>query len=98
MQYFLIAYDGTDDKALERRMAVREEHLKQAKKLFDAGKWLYAAGILNDAGKIIGSMVVCDYPSRVEMEEGWLKNEPYVLGKVWEHFEISRAQVAPFVR
>lgn len=27
MQFIINAYDGTDDKALERRMAVRTEHL-----------------------------------------------------------------------
>jgi hypothetical protein len=98
MQFIVIAYDGTDAKALERRMSVREEHLKQAKMFFDNGKWLYAVGILSDDGIINGSMVVCDFPSRIDLEEEWIKNEPYILGNVWDKIKIHRAQVAPFIK
>ncbi len=95
MQFIVIAYDGIDDKAIERRKAVREDHLKNAKEMFDSGKWLYAAAILDDAGKMIGSMVMCDFDSREELKKQWLNREPYVLGKVWEKIDINRAQVAP---
>jgi uncharacterized protein YciI len=96
MQYILIAYDGTDEQALARRIAVREAHLTNARQMFEKGELWYAAGILNEAGKMIGSMMLGNFPSRQEMEEKWLKNEPYILGKVWEKIEINRAQVAPF--
>jgi uncharacterized protein YciI len=96
MQFVMIAFDGTDKGALARRMAAREAHLKLGKEMYDAGKWLYAAGILNDEGKMIGSMIVCDFPSREEMEKQWLKREPYVIGKVWQKIDIRRAQPAPF--
>ncbi len=95
MQFIVIAYDGIDDKAIERRKAVREDHLENAKEMFDSGKWLYAAAILDDAGKMIGSMVMCDFVSREELKNQWLNREPYVLGKVWEKIDINRAQVAP---
>lgn len=94
MQFIVIAYDGTDDKALERRMAVREKHLKLAQKMFDDGKWLYASAILSDDGKMIGSMIVCDFPSRAELEEQWFKIEPYILGNVWQKINVHRAMVA----
>ncbi|HEX7502001.1 MAG TPA: YciI family protein [Acidobacteriota bacterium] len=96
MQFMLIAYDGTDKEALARRMAVREAHLKLGKELHDAGRWLYAAGILDNNGRMIGSMIVCEFASRDEMEKLWLTREPYVTGKVWEKIDIHRAQVAPF--
>ena len=95
MQFIVIAYDGTDEGALERRLAVREAHLKSAKEMVDSGNWLYAAGILSDDGKMIGSMIVCEYPSRDELEQ-WLKVEPYVVGEVWKEINVNRAQVAPF--
>ncbi len=97
MQFIVIAYDWTDAQALERRMAVREEHLKQGKMYYNDGRWLYAAGILNDEGAIKGSMIVCDFPSRKDLEEDWLKNEPYVLNNVWETITIHPAHVAPFI-
>lgn len=96
MQFIVIAYDGIDSQALARRMTVRESHLKSARELYDNGKWLYASGILDDGGKIIGSMIVCDFPTRLELELQWLKNEPYITGKVWEKISIHRTQVAPF--
>ena len=95
MQFIVIAYDGIDDKAIERRKAVREDHLKNAKEMFDSGKWLYAAAILDDAGKMIGSMVMCDFVSREELKKQWLNREPYILGKVWEKIDINRARIAP---
>ena len=96
MQFIVIAYDGPDEKALERRLAVREAHLQSAKEMFESGKWLYAAGILSDDGKMIGSMIVCDFPSLEELEQQWLKEEPYVVGNVWKQINVNRAQVAPF--
>ena len=96
MQFIIIAYDGTDEGALERRLAAREAHLKAGKEMFDNGKWLYGAAILNDDGKTIGSMVVCDFPSRSELEEQWLKNDPYIIGNVWKKIAVNRAQVPPF--
>jgi uncharacterized protein YciI len=96
MQFVLIAYDGTDEGALERRRAAREGHLQLGKELHDAGKWLYAAGILDDNGKMIGSMIVCEFPSREEMEKQWLSREAYIAGQVWQKITVHRAQVAPF--
>ena len=34
MQFMVIAFDGTDDEAEERRIVVREDHLKSAKELY----------------------------------------------------------------
>ncbi len=96
MQFIVTGYDGEDDKALERRMAAREDHLKSGTKLYESGKWLYAAAIMSDDGKMIGSMIVCEFASREELDEQWLKNEPYVIGNVWKKIEVKRAQAAPF--
>ena len=97
MQFMVLGYDGTDDKAGERRAAVRDAHLKQAEDWYVQGRWLYAVGILDDEGRLIGSMIVCDFPSRAELEGQWLKEEPYVTGKVWQKIEVSRVQAAPFL-
>lgn len=96
MQFLVVAYDDTDEKALGRRMLAREAHLKAGKEMYDSGRWLYAAGIMNDDGKLIGSMIVCDFPSRKELDDQWLKNEPYVVGRIWKTIQVTRAQVAPF--
>ena len=95
MQYIVIAYDGTDEKAMDRRLAVREEHLKQVERRFEAGEHLYGAAILDDTGKMIGSMMVVNYLTREELDS-WLKVEPYVVGDVWRNIEIKPCKVAPF--
>lgn len=97
MQFILIAYDGTDKDALARRMAARDEHLKLGRGFYEAGKWLYAVGILDDAGQMTGSMIVCEFPSREEMEKQWLSREPYIAGKVWQTIDIRRVRTAPFI-
>lgn len=94
MQYIVTGFDGTDEKAMDRRLAVREEHLESVKKRFEAGEHLYGAAMLDDAGKMIGSMMVVEYPSREELDK-WLKNEPYVTGDVWRKIEIKPCKVAP---
>ena len=94
MQFIVVAHDGKDKNALKRRMKVREDHLKFAEEMFDQGKWLYAAALLDDNGKMNGTMIVCDFESREQLEEEWFDNEPYILGDVWEEITVSRARVA----
>ena len=91
----VLAYDGRDEGALERRLAAREEHLNLAREMAANGTWLMGTAILDDEGRMIGSMIICDYPSRADLD-AWLENEPYVLGEVWQKIKIERAQVAPF--
>ena len=95
MQFMLTGYDGRDEGALDRRMAAREAHLTMAGKMAEKGRWLYAAAILNEEEEMAGSVIVCEFDSRQALESEWLDKEPYVLGKVWEKIDITRAQVAP---
>ncbi len=94
MQFIVLGYDGTDEKALDRRMAVRQAHLELGKTLYDKGHWLYAAAMINDKGNLCGSMIVCEFDSREDLQSLWLDQEPYVKNKVWEKIKITQAQVA----
>lgn len=94
MQFIVTAYDGTDDKALERRLKAREEHLVSVETRYKDGQHLYGAALLDDEGDMIGSMMIVDYPSREELDN-WLKVEPYVVGNVWEKIEVQPCRVAP---
>ena len=40
MQYLIIAYDGTDNEAKDRRLKVREAHLENVKAMKAAGTWV----------------------------------------------------------
>ena len=94
MQFVIIAHDYKDSKALERRLAVRKEHLKFADKMFKQGKWLYASALLDNEGKMNGSIIFCDYQNEDELRNKWLNNEVYVTSKVWEKIEVRKAKVA----
>jgi uncharacterized protein len=88
MQFILIAYDGTDEDALERRMKVREDHLAKTAILKARKEFLYGGAILDDTGKMIGSMIVYDFPDRQSLDEK-LKEEPYIIAGVWKKVEIQ---------
>jgi uncharacterized protein YciI len=92
MQFIVIAYDGTDEGALEHRLAAREAHLKLGDKMLAKGEMLYAGAILNDDEKMIGSTIICDFPSRKELDD-WLEIEPYITGNVWEKIDIRHFRV-----
>ncbi len=94
MQFIIIGKDGKDTEAASRRANAREAHLKLAKQMKDEAKLLYAAAILDDEGKMQGSMMVVDMPSKADVDN-WLKSEPYITLNVWQDVEIHNAMVAP---
>lgn len=94
MQFLVTGYDGTDEGALNRRMAVRGEHMKLAEEMQKEGKFLCAAALLDDKEKMIGSVLMVDFPSREALDE-WLKIEPYITGDVWQKVDIKPIKVPP---
>lgn len=94
MQFLIVAYDGKDSDALNRRMAARPAHVALGNVLRDEGKLLFATAILDDSDKMIGSMLVAEFEDRVGLDK-WLEHEPYVTGNVWEKIEIQPCRVGP---
>ncbi len=94
MQFLVTAYDGIDEGCIERRFAAREQHMALVESMFKQGRHLYAAAITDDNDKMIGSVLIVDFPSRKELDE-WLQVEPYVLGKVWDKIEVKPCKVGP---
>lgn len=93
MQFLLVAYDGTDSGALERRMKVREYHFERINLLKKTGEFLFGGAILDENGKMIGSMIVYDFPDRQSLDES-LKGEPYLTEGVWEKTDIRPFRLA----
>jgi uncharacterized protein YciI len=94
MQFLIIAHDGEDEDAINRRLAARDGHLAACAEGLKDGKHLVGAAILNDAGKMRGSAMIVDYPSRRELD-AWLEKEPYVTGNVWKKIEVLPCKVGP---
>ena len=92
-QYLVTGYDYTDEGALDRRMAVRPHHLEAAKELKEKGNYLFGGAILNDEGRMIGSIMVFQFGTEEELE-AWKQNEPYIIQKIWETVDIKPFRVA----
>lgn len=95
MHFLVLAYDGADDAAVDRRLAARAAHLVLFQDMVEKGVFQYGTAILDEAGTMVGSMIVAEFPSRADLESQWLLHEPYVVGDVWRKVEILRAQVPP---
>lgn len=93
MQFMIIAYDGTDEGALNRRLAVRDSHIAGAIELKNAGNLIAGGAILDDAGRMIGSTTYVEFESRADLDS-WLKSDPYVTGDVWRDISITPIRLA----
>ena len=87
-QFVVIAYDGTDADALNRRMNAREAHLENIRTMKAEGSFIEGGAILNDNGQMIGSVVFVSFTSRQELDT-WLAADPYVTGNVWQKIEVK---------
>ncbi len=94
MQFIVTGYDGIDEGAIERRLAVRSDHMELAESMQKKGNYLYAVAILDENEKMIGSILIVDFPTMEDLDE-WLKIEPYVLGDVWRKIEVKPCKVPP---
>ncbi len=88
MQYHIQAYDFTDDKALERRMQARPAHLDRMRELKTSGNFLFGGALLSEAGQMIGSVVIMNFPEEFQLMK-WLETEPYLVQNVWDRVEIK---------
>jgi uncharacterized protein len=93
MQFLLTAYDATDSEALNRRMDSRPEHLEKISVLKRSGEFLFGGAILSDEGKMIGSMIVYEFPDRKTLDEK-LKGEPYIYKGIWKTINIVPFRLA----
>ena len=94
MQFLVTAFDGGDNEAMTRRMNARAQHIDYVEKGKAEGKFIVGGAILDDEGKMIGSSLIVDFPSKEALEKEWLANEPYVTGDVWREIDIKPFKVA----
>ena len=92
MQFIVTAWDHKDSAALKRRMDSIDEHLALVVKMKEQGHDLFAAAMIDDDGKMIGSTMIVDFPSREELDK-WLEIEPYVVNRVWEDIKVQSCRV-----
>ncbi|MDO4520981.1 MAG: YciI family protein [Erysipelotrichaceae bacterium] len=88
MQFVITAYDG--EGMLEKRMEVRPAHLANMSQI--KGKVVCAGGLLDEEGKMKGSVMVMDFPSK-ELFDEYLESEPYIKAGVWQKITVERMNV-----
>jgi hypothetical protein len=97
MQFIVSGYDGKDEHAMARRVAVREDHLAVAKRMHENGELLYAAALLDEAERMVGSTLIVAFPDRAALDK-WLEVEPYVTSGVWKTIEVTPCKVPAFLK
>ena len=74
-------------------MNIRPHHLDGAKSLKEGGNYILGGALLNDEGKMIGSVMVLQFESE-EGLEAWKQSEPYITQKIWETVDVKPFKVA----
>ena len=87
MEFLVMAYDGKDSEAGERRLRARPAHLDNIAVLKATGVFINRGAILDDQGAMIGSTLYMNFESRAAVDQ-WLQSDPYVTGGVWVEIEV----------
>ncbi len=85
MEFVLLARDGAD--SLPKRMATRSSHMAGLKTERSKGSIRDGGAILDKTGAMVGSVVLCEFTSREELDM-YLSKEIYAISGVWEKVEI----------
>lgn len=92
MEFAVIAFDGQDEDAQERRMSVRDAHLKLVASLRQ--HMIHGGAILDDEGRMIGSIMITNFPDRAAFD-AWFNQDPYITGGVWQNVQVLPFKTAP---
>lgn len=92
-QYVIIAHDGNDAEAPERRKKVRPLHLEGARKLKALNQLVSGGAILNLKGEMCGSVMIVQFDTEEAFRQ-WYAQEPYITQGVWKVIEVKPFKVA----
>lgn len=93
MGYVIIAWDGTDKDALDRRMAVRDRHLAVITRWAKEGKLQLGFPTFRADGSVAGSIMFLD-EDEVGAKE-YLAEEPFAREGVWQSYQARPFRIAP---
>jgi uncharacterized protein len=92
MQFLVVGLDGTDAKAMDRRIAARPAHLELMEELRQSGNLWFGSVLLDEAGNMNGSVYFVDFRNEQELQT-WLDRDPYISGEVWKDVQVRHATV-----
>jgi uncharacterized protein YciI len=91
----VLAFDLPGDDGPARRDDLRPAHAASIRDLWEEGRVVLGAGVLDEAGVVRGSLLVVDYPSREEVD-GYLASEPFATGGLWDRVEVHPLRLPDF--
>lgn len=81
-------HEGT----LEKRLAVRPQHLARLEKLADEGRVIVAGAMPKDRDNLqagfYGSTLILDFDSREDLDN-WLADEPFLKEGIYAHIDVK---------
>jgi len=90
----IVAFDGTDPAALDRRMKVREAHMARVRPMAADGTLAFGGAILDAEGRMTGSIAVVRFDTDAGAQD-WMREDPYVTGDVWREVTLYGTRFAP---
>lgn len=87
MQFTIIARDDTAEGTLDKRLAARTEHMERIYAMKAEGTIIDGGAITNVEGKMIGSIILCEYPDRSALD-AYIKSEIYYREGIWKDIEV----------
>ncbi|APG93043.1 YciI family protein [Sinorhizobium americanum] len=87
MQFTIIARDDTAAGTLDRRLAARDKHMERIHAMKAEGSVIDGGALLDGAGNMIGSVVLCEFPDRAALDH-YIKSEIYYTDGVWKDIEV----------
>ena len=94
MGYAVIAWDGKDEGAVERRMAARDRHLSVITEWAADGRLALGVPLFTPDWKPAGSLMLLEVPDQAGLD-AYLAEEPFAAGDVWKRVEIHPFRIAP---
>ncbi|WP_424810441.1 YciI family protein [Roseococcus sp. YIM B11640] len=94
MGYAIIAWDGTDKDALDRRMAVRDRHIAVITRWAEQGRLSLGFPTFRADGSVAGSIMILGEEDEVGAKE-YLQEEPFAREGVWQSYEARPFRIAP---
>jgi len=94
MGYAIIAFDGDDPGALDRRMAARERHMGVVSAWAEDGRLAFAVPLFTADWRAAGSLMVLEVPDRAGLD-AYLAAEPFAAGEVWKRRTVHPFRIAP---
>ena len=92
-EYLVIAHDFQDSGCLDRRQKTRPAHLDVVHDGVKKGHFLWGGAMLEPTTDTPKGSVVLMLGESIDQVRQRIKDDPYVLGKVWDE---SRITVVPF--